>query len=46
MVFDTLCVTFITANIYSLQRDHSLDNVKFPDDSLTVRGTPPWHSAC
>jgi len=28
------------------QGDHSPDNVKFPDDSLTVRGTPLRHSAC
>jgi len=26
--------------------DHSPDNVKFPDMSLTVPGTPPQHSAC
>jgi len=25
---------------------YSTDNVKFPDGSLTVRGTPPQHSAC
>jgi len=28
------------------QADHSPDNVKFRDISLTVRGTPPLHSAC
>jgi len=31
---------------YVPQGDHSPDNVKFPDNSLTVRGTPPRHSAC
>jgi len=32
----------------SCQGDHSPDNVKFPDISLTVHGTPPSprHSAC
>jgi len=30
----------------SIQGDHSADNVKFPDITLTVRDTPPWHSAC
>jgi len=29
---------------YSLQGDHSPDNVKFPDNSLMVRSTPLWHS--
>ena len=29
-----------------LHCDHSPDNVKFPDDYLTVCGTPPQHSAC
>jgi len=28
------------------QGNHSPDNMKFPDNSLMVRGTPPWHSAC
>jgi len=26
--------------------DNFPDNVKFPNNSLMVRGTPPWHSAC
>jgi len=30
----------------NVQGDHSPDNAKFPDNSLTVRGTPPQHSAC
>jgi len=29
-----------------LQGDHSPDNIKCPDNSLTVRGTPLQHSAC
>jgi len=28
------------------QGDLSPDNVKFSDNSLTVHGTPPWHSSC
>jgi len=32
--------------LLNYQGDHSPDNLKFPDDSLTVRGTPPRHSAC
>jgi len=29
-----------------MQGDHFPDNVKFPDISMTVRGTLPRHSAC
>ena len=32
--------------LLNYQGDHSPDNLKFPDDSLTVRGTPQRHSAC
>jgi len=32
--------------MHYIQGDHSPDNVKFPDISPTVRGTPPRHSAC
>jgi len=35
-----------TKNIPDTQADHSPDNVKFPNNSLTVRGTPPRHSMC
>jgi len=31
---------------YNTQGEHSPDNVKFADISLTVRGTPPRHLAC
>ena len=36
----------VRIHLYELQGDHSPDNVKFPDISLTVRSTPPLHSAC
>jgi len=28
------------------QGDHSPDNVKFPDNSITVRDVPPRHLGC
>jgi len=34
------------SGVIKMQGDHSPDNVKFPNNSLTVRGTPPRHSAC
>jgi len=30
----------------NVRGDHSPDNVKFPDITLTVCDNPPWHSAC
>jgi len=41
---DITTATITTAaNATDFQADHSPDNVKFPDGSLTVHGTPPWH---
>jgi len=35
----------VTQTLKYSQGDHSPDNVKFSDNSLTVCGTPPWHSS-
>ena len=39
-------VNNVALKLCDVQGDHSPDNVKFPDISLAVHGTPPRHSAC
>ena len=36
----------VTQTLKYSQGDHSPDNVKFSDNSLTVCGIPTWHSSC